>query len=69
MRYTIKNLIQIIIDRSGKTPEIIWDTSKITGDKIRVLNTDRATSLGFKPKISLEEGIDDLIKWYIKNEK
>mgnify|MGYP003113559581 CR=1 FL=1 len=68
-RYSIKDLIDIIIDRSGKKPEIIWDTSKITGDKVRVLNVDRAKSLGFEPKISLEEGVDDLIKWYIQNEK
>jgi len=68
-RYTIKDLINIIIDKSGKKPEIIWDTSKITGDKMRVLNVDRAKSLGFNPKISLENGIDNLIKWYVENEK
>jgi len=68
-RYTIKDLIDIVIDRSGKKPEIIWDTSKITGDKMRVLNVDRAKSLGFNPKISLENGIDNLIKWYVQNEK
>ena len=68
-RYTIKDLINIIIDKSNKKPEIIWDTSKITGDKMRVLNVDRAKSLGFNPKISLENGIDNLIKWYVENEK
>ena len=68
-RYTIKDLIKIIIDKSGKNPEIIWDTSKITGDKVRVLDVSKAKSLGFEPVISLEDGIENLIEWYINNEK
>jgi GDP-L-fucose synthase len=69
LKYSIKDLIRIIIDKSGKSPKIIWDTSKPTGDKIRVLKTDRAKKIGFIPEISLEDGIEDLIKWYIKFEK
>ena len=44
--------------------EIVWDTSKITGDNVRVMNIDRAKSLGFKQTISLEEGVRRTINWY-----
>jgi GDP-L-fucose synthase len=67
-RYSIKDLINIILDNVDKKPEIVWDTSKITGDNVRVMNIDRAKSLGFKQTISLEEGVRRTINWY-KNER
>ncbi len=66
-RRTIKELVDIIISNVEKKPEIIWDTSKPEGDKIRVLNVKRAASLGFRSEISLEEGIKETIDWYIGN--
>jgi len=63
-RYSIKDLINIILDNVDKKPEIVWDTSKITGDNVRVMNIDRAKSLGFKQTISLEEGVRRTINWY-----
>jgi GDP-L-fucose synthase len=67
-RYSIKDLINIILDNVDEKPEIVWDTSKITGDNVRVMNIDRAKSLGFKQTISLEEGVRRTINWY-KNER
>ena len=63
-RHSIKDLVNIILDKVDKKPEIVWDTSKITGDNIRVMNIDRAKSLGFKQTISLEEGVRQTINWY-----
>ena len=63
-RYSIKDLVNIILDNVDKKPEIVWDTSKITGDNVRVMNIDRAKSLGFKQTISLEEGVRRTINWY-----
>ena len=67
-RYSIKDLVNVILDNVDKKPEIVWDTSKITGDNVRVMNIDRAKSLGFKQTISLEEGVRRTINWY-KNER
>jgi len=63
-RYSIKDLVNVILDNVDKKPEIVWDTSKITGDNVRVMNIDRAKSLGFKQTISLEEGVRRTINWY-----
>jgi len=66
--YTIKNLVEIITNNVEKKPEIIWDISKPSGDKKRLMDITRAKEiLGWQPEISLEEGIKDTIEWYKKN--
>ena len=66
--YTIKNLVDIIINNVEKKPDVIWDTSKPSGDKKRVMDITRARELlGWKPEISLEEGIKETMEWYKKN--
>jgi GDP-L-fucose synthase len=47
---------------------IEWDTSKPTGDARRVFDMSRADKLGFKPQISIEEGIKNTIEWYLENQ-
>jgi len=63
---TIKEVVSIIKSNMENKPEIIYDTTKIYGDKTRTMNISRAVYLGFEPKISLEEGIKQTIEWYSK---
>ena len=67
-RYSIKDLVNIILSNIDEKPELIWDTSEETGDSVRVMDVSRAKSLGFEQTISLEEGIRKTIDWY-RNEK
>jgi GDP-L-fucose synthase len=62
--YSIRELVEVILSNVDDPPDVLWDETKITGDKIRVLDTERAKSIGFVPSISLEDGIKDLVKWY-----
>jgi GDP-L-fucose synthase len=48
---------------------IEWDTTKPTGDARRVFDMSRADKLGFKPQISIEEGIKNTIEWYLENQE
>ena len=43
---------------------INWDTSKPNGTPRKVLNVDKIKTLGWEPKISLEEGIKSTYEWY-----
>jgi len=61
---SIKALTEIIIGNLTSKPKVIWDKSKPSGDKKRILSISRATRLGFKPKISLEEGVAKTMDWY-----
>ncbi len=61
---TIKQIATTIAESMPDKCEIIWDTSKPSGDKKRIMNTERAESLGINPAISLKEGIKSTIEWY-----
>ena len=62
---TIKELATTIASELGR--EIKWDTDKPMGDKIRLFDTNRAESYGFKPKTKLEDGISNTVKWFLDN--
>ena len=63
---SIKEIAVSIADKMSDNCEIVWDTDKPSGDAKRIMNTDRARSIGINPKINLDEGIDNTIKWYNK---
>jgi GDP-L-fucose synthase len=65
---SIKQIVDIILSCFKNKPEIKWDTSKPSGDAIRLMDIKRAQDLlGFECEISLEEGITDTVKWYLSN--
>ena len=66
-RVTIKELVEIIVSHLDVKPEVIWDTSKPTGDQCRVMDLSGARSIGFEPKISLKQGIKEVMDWYKAN--
>ena len=66
---TIKHLIESIIKTvPNKNLKIKWDTSKPSGDKVRVMNMERASSYGFKCETTLEKGIKETVDWYLNNQ-
>jgi GDP-L-fucose synthase len=64
---SIKDLVEIVIKGAGVYPEVVWDTSKPSGDRQRLMDMSRAKDLGFECEISLEEGIKETIEWYREN--
>ncbi len=66
---TIRQIAETIAGLVPGGPiKIVWDKSKPMGDKKRLMDTTRAAKLlGFKPIISLEQGIKETIEWYLKN--
>ena len=61
---SIRRLVEIIVGNLEKQPRVVWDSSKPSGDAMRILDSSRATALGFVPKISLEEGVREVMDWY-----
>ncbi len=64
---SIKEVATAITENIPGECEIVWDKSKPSGDKKRIMNTSRAESIGIKPSISLSDGIKRTIEWYQKN--
>jgi GDP-L-fucose synthase len=46
---------------------ISWDASKPNGTPRKILDSSRIISLGWKPKIDLQDGINQTYKWFIEN--
>lgn len=66
--YTLFQLMNAVFDNLEKIPKVVCQESQSKGDKQRVLSIERAKSLGWSPKISLQEGIKKTTEWY-KNQK
>jgi len=68
--YSIKELAEIIVNNLKNKPKIEWDTSKLSGDKKRLMDISRAKEiLGWQPQISLQEGVRKTMEWYKKNKE
>ena len=61
---TIKQLAEIIAQKSGFQGEIIWDTTKPDGMMRKLMDTARARAIGFLPEIGIEKGVELLISEY-----
>ena len=62
---TIKELAETVGSVVGNK-EIEWDTSKPNGTPRKVLDVSKIKSMGWKPTISLREGIESTYQDYIK---
>lgn len=65
----IKDLVNIIVKNLSHVPEVKWDTSKPSGDAIRIMDVSRIASHGFTPEVSFEEGIKEVMQWYGDNKQ
>lgn len=61
---SIKQIVDIIVSNMENKPEVVWDTSKPSGDRKRLMDISRAKAIGFKQNISIEEGIKGVMEWY-----
>jgi GDP-L-fucose synthase len=67
---TIKEIVQIILKAADyENAKVEFDASKPTTIPFRMVDTSKAKKLlGFEPEISLEEGLTDTVKWYMKRQ-
>lgn len=59
---TILELGRLIAKITGYTGKILFDTSKPDGTPRKIMDNSRLRKLGFKPRISLEEGLAQTYK-------
>ncbi|MHB1947013.1 MAG: NAD-dependent epimerase/dehydratase family protein [Gammaproteobacteria bacterium] len=65
---SIKEIAEIVAANVPGGPiKIVWDTTKPKGDAKRLMDMTRAQGYGFKPQISIDEGIKETISWYLKH--
>lgn len=63
----IKELAEAVADVVGFEGMIEWDTSKPDGMPRKLLDTSRINDLGWRPEISLRDGLASTYEWYLAN--
>jgi GDP-L-fucose synthase len=64
---TILELTQTVNRIVGFTGEIVHDTSKPDGTPRKLMSADKMLGLGWKPKVTLDQGIAETYDWFLKN--
>ncbi|MCS7008315.1 MAG: GDP-L-fucose synthase [Chthoniobacterales bacterium] len=66
---TIRELAELVCKILGFKGEIIFDPSKPDGTPRKLLDMSKLFSMGWKPKIPLEDGIRSAYAWFLENRK
>ncbi len=65
---SIGDILDAILEVTGKNPKVMWDDSKPTTIPFRKVSTERIKQeLGFYPKYTFHEGLKETIDWYQGN--
>ena len=65
---SIRELVNLIMKIMNVNLEIKWETNMPNGQPRRCVSTEKAfREIGFRPNVSLEEGLRKTIEWYKEN--
>jgi nucleoside-diphosphate-sugar epimerase len=64
---SIRDLANILINLSGFQGQANYDLSKQDGMAIKLLDGSELKNLGWRPSISIEDGLDQTNKWFVEN--
>ena len=64
---TIRELAEMVQVTIGHKGTIQWDTNKPDGTKRKLLNSEKYLKLGWLPNYDLDNGIQNVYKWYLAN--
>ncbi len=64
---TVAELAETVRAVTGYRGGIVFDTSKPDGAPRKWLDVSRLFALGWRPRISLEEGLASTYRWYVEN--
>jgi GDP-L-fucose synthase len=64
---TIAEVAETVRAVTGYRGGIVFDTSKPDGTPRKWLDVSRLFALGWRPRISLEEGLASTYRWYVEN--
>jgi GDP-L-fucose synthase len=65
--HSIKEIAEMVATAVGYTGETRWDTSKPDGTPRKLLNISVLREGGWRPEISLRDGIEATVAWYRAN--
>src|SRR5208283_1301850 len=66
---SIRELAEMICDAVGFEGRLVFDASKADGPPQKLLDVSRLTSLGWRAKIGLEQGIAATYEWFLSRKR
>ena len=64
---SIKDLAVKIANLTRFTGKVVWDSNRPDGTPRKVLDSTKINNLGWKPSITLDQGIAATVEWYQEN--
>ena len=64
---SILDLANKIAEKVGFSGSIVMDANKPDGTPRKVLDITKVSNLGWKPTISLDQGVASTVEWYLEN--
>lgn len=64
--YSVREMLSILCEHEKFNPQVIYDDTKPQLLKKRLVVLDKAKSLGWEAKVSMEDGLIKTLKWYSK---
>ncbi len=64
---SIRELAEKVRAAVGFAGEIRWDTAKPDGTPRKLLDVRKLFGFGWRPRVSLDDGIADTYRWYLEN--
>ena len=64
---SIRELAELICEVVGFDGELAWDTTKPDGTPRKLLDVTKISALGWKPAITLRDGIKRTYDWFVAN--
>lgn len=62
----IMDLVRMIASISGFQGTVRWDSSRPDGTPAKLLDSTLAHQLGWRPKIGLQDGLEETFRWYVE---
>jgi len=66
---TIREIVNKIIEISGKEINVKWDSSKPNGDLKRLMDTTKQIKYGVLPEIPFEQALKNVYEFYSNSTK
>jgi GDP-L-fucose synthase len=64
---TIRELAELIVSAIDYKGELIFDTAKPDGTPRKLLDVGRLSQLGWRPRISLKQGVEQTYAWFTEH--
>lgn len=65
--YLLKDVVEVVQNIVEYKGNIVWDTSKPNGTPKRLLDSSKLFKLGWKPKVTLYDGLKETYEWFKQN--